>query len=129
MYNFDMTTQDLELRFEVHFSKPIALTFEGESCEGNDGRINLDFGNQSINGNLQSWNYELRKDQQVLLNANESNLVAIEDLEPGAYEITFTWLGRKVKNQEIKNYIKPNFIYFSLKNFYYYISTEQSVYQ
>jgi hypothetical protein len=89
-YSFAMTTQEAEDRFEIHFTKPIALTYEAETCEGNDGTISVDFGNQSIAGNLQTWNYDLLKDMQSVVSANESDLVLLEDLEPGDYELTFT---------------------------------------
>ncbi|MCB0510388.1 MAG: T9SS type A sorting domain-containing protein, partial [Bacteroidetes bacterium] len=87
-YSFSMTTQENEERFELHFTKPILISYEAESCEGNDGSIYVDFGNQSIAGSLVSWNYDISKDMQSLASDSESDFLALESLQPGTYEIS-----------------------------------------
>ncbi|MFT5071859.1 MAG: PKD repeat protein, partial [Chitinophagales bacterium] len=59
-------------------------------CEGNDGSIAVDFGNQSIAGNLIEWNYEVVLNSQTLASSTEADMIELADLEPGDYELTFT---------------------------------------
>ena len=51
------------------------------------------------------FNVGFRKDNYVLKLAYDFNSSSLRNTSKsrGAYEISFTWLGRKAKNQEIKN--------------------------
>lgn len=103
-YTFNMLATDNFDRFEIHFTRPIELAFNAESCEGNDGSLTVDFGNQSINGAAVNWTYNVSQNGAAVATGNGTNQLALQNLTPGIYNVELMANNHIVTEQiEIEN--------------------------
>lgn len=100
-YVFNMNTNDSFDRFNIHFTKPIELIYSSENCEGNNGLIQLNFGEQIINNNILNWQYIISNNQGIIESGTENSLVELTNLTPSTYDIELSINGYSITYQII----------------------------
>lgn len=84
-YTFDVSTEDNNERFNLHFVPETKFTLQEESCAGNDASLIFEDNNYTIDGNIVDWNY-------VITNINESYIVTDNtQMTGGEYLVDMTF--------------------------------------
>ena len=77
-------------RFILHFTPPFEVSFNPETCEGNDGSIQIDLGTTTINGNDVVWDAEIIKDGNTIATQSSiNNVLVLDQLDGGLYSFVF----------------------------------------
>jgi PKD repeat protein len=93
-YSFTGNVNDAHDRFVLHFTPPVEVSATAESCDGNDGELDVDLGQFGQGGWTFAWDSAvISGNGQHLVNMNVNGSLNTASLSPGAYSIEFHYNG------------------------------------